>query len=62
MDSVALQVVQKTAVPWTRYFTVLGPVGLCAFVGFEGLADAKQASAMSIVVFLILMIYWHEIT
>jgi NADPH-dependent curcumin reductase CurA len=41
-----LQVVQKPGpgIPWTRYFTVLGAVGFCAFAGFEGLADAKQVS------------------
>ncbi len=44
MDSLALQVVPNPggAFPITHYASALGTPGLSAFVGFEGLAQAKE--------------------
>ncbi|KAF7428361.1 hypothetical protein PC9H_007583 [Pleurotus ostreatus] len=48
MDSLALQVVPNPggAFPVTHYASALGTPGLSAFVGFEGLAQAKEGQAI----------------
>jgi NADPH-dependent curcumin reductase CurA len=50
MDSLALRVVPNPngMYPLSKYISLLGTPGLTAFVGFEGLVDAKEVCFISL--------------